>query len=30
MIDAALEISVNQWNGTRELQYKLADIRIAG
>jgi len=28
MIDAVLEISVNQWNGTRELQRRVVDLRI--
>ena len=28
MIDAVLEISVNQWNGTRELQRRVVDLKI--
>jgi hypothetical protein len=28
-IDVVLEISVNEWNGNRELQLTIADLRIA-
>jgi hypothetical protein len=28
MIDAVYELSVNEWNGNRELQLKLVDLKI--